>query len=92
MPIPVKNTIYVGHLQFNTKQEELEKLFAEFGEITKIHLPTERDSDRELGYALIEFKEEKAASTAIEKMNGFEFNGRQLKVNIHTQQRCRGRW
>lgn len=92
MTIKVNTTIYVGHLSFNTKEAELRKLFSRFGKIVTIDIPTESNSERELGYAKIEFAEKESAEKAIEKINGKEFNGRLLKVNAATTTRCRGRW
>lgn len=74
--------IFVGNLNFNTTREELETLFSEAGQIRDVFLPTDRETGRPRGFAFVEYETEEDASKAIERFNGQELGGRQLRVNI----------
>jgi cold-inducible RNA-binding protein len=73
--------IFVGNLNFATTREELEGLLGQAGQITDVYFPADRETGRPRGFALVEFASEEAAGVAIEKYNGHELGGRQLRVN-----------
>ncbi len=73
--------VFVGNMSFDTTREELEGLFAPMGEITEIVVPTDRDSGRPRGFAFVTYASAESASQAIEKLNGAELGGRNLRVN-----------
>jgi cold-inducible RNA-binding protein len=77
--------VFVGNLSFDTTREELEALFAEVGEIAEIVVPTDRDSGRPRGFAFVTFASSDHATQAIEKLNGAELGGRNLRVNEATE-------
>ena len=82
--------IYVGNLSFSTTDEELEQLFAPYGEITRANVVKDRDSGRSRGFGFIEMVDESAARTAIEALNGTELQGRALTVNEARPRQQRG--
>ncbi|EPZ32084.1 RNA-binding domain-containing protein [Rozella allomycis CSF55] len=65
--------IYVGELAPFVNDEHLFEIFKHFGEIKNFFLV------KDLGFAFIEYEEEKAADAALE-MNGFEFCDKHLVV------------
>ena len=73
--------VFVGNLSFDTTREQLEALFAQVGEITEVVMPTDRDTGRPRGFAFVTFASSELASQAIEKLNGTELGGRNLRVN-----------
>jgi cold-inducible RNA-binding protein len=77
----VATKLFVGNLAFSTTQTELSELFGEHGEINEVFIPTDRDSGRPRGFAFVEFTDEGAATAAIEKLDGYELGGRNLRVN-----------
>jgi RNA recognition motif-containing protein len=56
-------------------------LFAEYGKITRVHLPIDRESGRPRGFAFVEMTDEKEEDAAIEALDEAEWMGRALKVN-----------
>jgi RNA recognition motif-containing protein len=74
-------------LSFDTTRDELQALFAEIGEVTQVVLPTDRMSGRPRGFAFVEFASDEHASQAIQKFEGFELGGRNLRVNEATGER-----
>src|SRR5574340_691863 len=68
-------------MSFDTTKEELEALFSPLGEISEIVLPTDRDSGRPRGFAFVTFATAESAAQAIQKLDGAELGGRNLRVN-----------
>ncbi len=72
--------IFVANLSFQTKEEELTQLFAEFGEVVSVKIITDRYSGRSKGYGFVEMPVEDEALKSIEALNDREYNGRNLVV------------
>lgn len=73
--------IFVGNMSFQTDESELRSLFEQFGEVTNVSIPTDRDTGRVRGFAFVEMSDATAAANAISSLNGRELGGRQLRVN-----------
>ena len=90
------NKLYVGNLNFDTTDEELENAFSEFGEIVSTLVVRDRASGRSKGFGFVEFAQEADAQKARESMDGKELSGRALRVDEareprNRDQRSRGR-
>ena len=72
--------IYVGNLSFQTSENDLSDLFAQFGEVESVKIITDRDTGRSKGFGFVEMGED-SAEKAISQLNGKELNGRALTVN-----------
>ena len=83
--------VFVGNLSFDTTREELEALFAPLGEISDVFVPLDRDSGRPRGFAFVTYASGEAAQQAIQKLDGAELGGRNLRVNEATAERSGGR-
>lgn len=68
-------------MSYDTTSGELETLFSEVGEIVEIFVPTDRNTGRPRGFAFVEFTEQSSAAAAIEKFDGHELQGRNLRVS-----------
>ena len=82
--------LFIGNLSFKTTEGELETLFAESGSVTSVTIIMDRFSGRSRGFGFIEMGSEEDAQAAIEKLNGYEFEGRALTVNEAKPQERRG--
>lgn len=76
-----QQTVFIGNLPFSTDQNELQGAFEKFGSILEINIPTNRETGRPRGFAFVKFETEEAAQEAL-SMDGQDFNGRNIKVNI----------
>jgi len=73
--------IFVGNLSFQTTQDELHAAFAQFGNVERVNIVTDRDTGQPRGFAFVEMTDQREAETAIQQLNGAEMNGRALNVN-----------
>ncbi len=81
--------IYVGNLPYSATEDEVETLFATYGEVLSVALPTDRETGRARGFGFVEMSTSEAAQ-AIEGVNGTEFGGRTLNVNEARPRENRG--
>jgi RNA recognition motif-containing protein len=72
--------IYVGNLPFSASEDEVRKLFAEYGTVESVSLTTDRDTGRPRGFAFVDMSAADAAR-AIQNLNGKSMGGRPLRVN-----------
>lgn len=74
-------SIYVGNLSYEVSSEDLSSVFAEYGTVSRVQLPTDRETGRMRGFAFVEMASEAEESAAIAALDGAEWMGRDLKVN-----------
>ncbi len=72
--------IYVGNLPFTASEDDVKDLFTSHGDIQSIKLITDFETGRFRGFGFVEMESDHA-QTAIEALNGTDFNGRTLRVN-----------
>jgi cold-inducible RNA-binding protein len=75
------NNLYVGNLSYDTTEDSLRTLFAEYGEIESVNLITDRYTGRSRGFAFVEMSTEEAAQQAMSGMNGKQIDDREIKVD-----------
>ena len=72
--------IYCGNLSYDTNQDTLHALFAEYGEVESVNVITDRYTGRSKGFGFVEMASEQAAAEAIEALNGKSVDGREIRV------------
>lgn len=83
-------SIYVGNLSYEVTQEDLNTVFADYGTVKRVQLPTDRETGRMRGFAFVEMDTEAEEATAINNLDGAEWMGRTLKVNKAKPKEDRG--
>lgn len=73
--------IYVGNLNFRSTSEDLERLFAEHGQVDSASVITDRDTGRSRGFGFVEMSNDDEARKAIQELDGADLDGRRLRVN-----------
>ena len=73
--------IYVGNLPFDTSEEELQQIFAAFGEVATAAIIKDRYSGQSRGFGFVEMPNKEQGTAAIAGLNGKDFKGRMLNVN-----------
>ena len=74
-------SIYVGNLSYDVTEENLNAVFAEYGTVRRVQIPTDRETCRVRGVGVVEMNSEDEEAAAIEALDGAEWMGRDLKVN-----------
>ena len=73
--------IYVGNLNYSLKEEELVELFSQFGEVVSVKLVSDKETGRAKGFGFVEMADDQDGAAAIEKLDGADVRGRNIKVN-----------
>jgi RNA recognition motif-containing protein len=74
-------TIYVGNLSFQASEEDVKEIFAEYGTVSRVSLPMDRETGRKRGFAFVDLSSDAEEDAAIAELDGAEWLGRELKVN-----------
>ncbi|NJK29262.1 MAG: RNA-binding protein [Acaryochloris sp. RU_4_1] len=74
-------SIYVGNLSYDVTDQDLSTVFAEYGTVKEVKLPTDRETGRMRGFAFVEMSSDAEEAKAIDELEGAEWMGRTLKVN-----------
>jgi RNA recognition motif-containing protein len=82
--------LYVGNLSFNTTADGVRTAFQQFGNVSDVHLVTDRETGRSRGFAFVTMGTTEEAAKAIEGMDGKTLDGRPLRVNEAEQRQARG--
>ncbi len=77
--------IYVGNLNWNMSSEDLQNLFAPYGEVTSAKIVTDKfNNNRSKGFGFVEMADDEAAKSAIAALHDTDVLGRKIVVNEST--------
>jgi RNA recognition motif-containing protein len=82
--------IYVGNLTWDCTSDDLLQLFQEHGSVARAQIITDRETGRSRGFGFVEMENDSEAQTAIDALNGQQFQGRPLTVNEAKPRESRG--
>ncbi len=68
--------LYVGNLKYSVTNDELEELFSSHGEVRAVNVIEGK------GFGFVELSSPQEAESAKEALNGSEFQGRSLRVDV----------
>jgi len=74
-------SIYVGNLSYDVTQDDVKNVFAEYGTVKRVQLPTDRETGRPRGFGFVEMSNEAEETAAINALDGAGWMGRDIKVN-----------
>ena len=83
-------TIYVGNLPFNATEQDVKTLFERHGKVESVKLINDRETGRPRGFGFVEMSQGEAPA-AIQALNGFQMDGRALRVNEAQERAPRAR-
>ncbi len=72
--------IYVGNLPFSATESQVKELFGKHGNVQSVALITDRETGRPRGFGFVEI-EDSGLDAALKALDGYEMDGRALKVN-----------
>jgi len=82
--------LFVGNLPYSVTEDEVRTMFAEFGEVQGVIIPTDRETGKPRGFAFVEMAQDDEAEKAITAVNGRKLGGREVNVNEARPREARG--
>merc|ERR1712157_638433 len=73
-------TLRVTNISEDTTERDLQDLFRPFGQIARIYLAKDRETNMSRGFAYVSYVRKDDAEKAIQKLNGFGYDHLILKV------------
>ena len=74
--------MYVSNLSFHTSDDDLKKLFEQYGAVSSAKVITDRETGRSRGFGFVEMGADAEAKEAIKGLNNKEVEGRAMSVSI----------
>ena len=74
--------LFVAQLSFDTKEEDLRKLFELHGTVASAEVVLNRKTDRSRGFGFVEMENDEEAAKAMETLNETDFQGRTIVVKV----------
>ena len=74
--------IYIAGLSYNTTDVDLNKLFSEYGNVSSAKVILDRETGRSRGFGFVEIADDALGQKAIDELNGAEYDGKVITVNV----------
>lgn len=74
-------SVYIGNLSYDVSQEDLRQVFEDYGTVSRVSLPMDREMNRPRGFGFVDMSSKEEEAAAIEALNEAEWHGRTLRVN-----------
>jgi cleavage stimulation factor subunit 2 len=75
-------TVFVGNINYDATEEQLKDIFSQVGTVLNFRVVYDNDTGRPKGYGFCEYEDIETAMSARRNLNGYELNGRQLRVDF----------
>ncbi len=83
--------LYVGKLPYQTTQQELADLFAQYGQVLSANIIIDRETGQSKGFGFVEMSNDQEAQEAVASLNNSDVRGRTIVVNeAHERREQRG--
>jgi RNA recognition motif-containing protein len=73
--------IYVGNLSYSVTSEDLQEVFAEYGEVASAEVVQDKFSGQSKGFGFVDIPDNAEADRAIKELNDQVYKGRKMTVN-----------
>ena len=73
--------LFIGNIDWNATEDDLQKLFAQYGNVEEAVIVKDKFSGRPKGFGFVTYENNEDADKAIAELNDYELNGRKIAVN-----------
>ena len=73
--------LFVGNLSRDISKNDLEDTFSKYGTVISVKIIKDKHSGNPRGFGFVEMQDATSAKKAVEKLNGYELQGKTLNVN-----------
>merc|ERR1712110_1267643 len=73
--------LFVGNIPWKCSEQDIGDMFAQHAEVTSVKIILDRETGRSRGFGFLELANPADADMVVGKMDGFDIQGRQLRVN-----------
>ncbi|KAK1942205.1 Cleavage stimulation factor subunit 2 [Phytophthora citrophthora] len=77
-----ERSVFVGNIPYDVTEDMLKEIFSEAGSVMNFRLVTDRETGKPKGYGFCEYADGATALSAMRNLNGYEINGRNLRVDF----------
>ncbi len=74
--------IYAGNLPYTLSEDSLREIFEKHGQVSSVKIVMDKTTGNSKGFGFVEMFQNNEAEKAIQILNGFEINGRNIRVNF----------
>lgn len=75
--------IYIGNLHHDLKEEDIIKIFSQYGNPSHIHLVKDKETGKSRGFCYLKYEDQRSCVLAVDNFNGTKIYERPLRVD-HT--------
>lgn len=86
----MSNRLYVGNLPFHATESLISDKFSACGEVRSVDLVLDRVSGQSRGFGFVEMATAEGAQKALSELDGKDFEGRALRVDVAQERRAGG--
>jgi RNA recognition motif-containing protein len=83
--------MYISNLGYHTTDDDLKKMFEQFGSVSSAKVITDRETGRSRGFGFVEMSSNDDAQLAMKGLNGKDVEGRQISVSVAREKEDRGK-
>uniref|UniRef100_A0A7N0ZQY0 RRM domain-containing protein n=1 Tax=Kalanchoe fedtschenkoi TaxID=63787 RepID=A0A7N0ZQY0_KALFE len=75
-------SVFVGNIPYDLREEEVRQICEEVGPVVSFNLVTDKETGKPKGFGFCEYRDEETALSARRNLQGYQINGRQLRVDF----------
>jgi len=79
---PPSSVLFVGNLSWSATEDSLWEVFAEYGDVKSVRVPTDRESGKVKGFGYVQFFDIESAKKAFEGAQNMDLLGRNLRLDF----------
>lgn len=81
VPSAPSSTLFVGNISWNTTEDQLWEHFGQYGDVSSVRIPTDRESGKPKGFGYVEYSDIENAKKGYDGASGSEIDGRFIRLD-----------